>query len=412
MFNRRQFIQGASAMGVAGMAGLPLSAQAQLPAAMVDGKPSRLLLVMMNGGYAPMMTSAASFAGNTAAEMSFGFSNEGNQVGKPIQILDEISYDVESWGGLPQKAWDRFGCLGTVGASNHNSAHHFWKSPEGGLAQALAAGMGGNSPIKCARVGGVMGANDGTNVNGVALEPVSSLSSALATLNGVGDVLPKEHRPTMGKIIERTANTFTEEGFRNRVNLASALDGYGGLAASMAAPAVELNAAEIESAYAMAPGVGQKLKVAEGLFRSGVNVVAVGEGGGTYWDTHDDNDGSRSRGYFKLMEAGLATFCDRMLGRDDMNLTIVFVSEHSRIPLINNHGPHLSTIVISDNVVGGKSTGITDRGGLIPNADTTDGLSVKSWKAGIGELVGLSGSRNPWGEAPLHRRIMRHSVTT
>ena len=136
-----------------------------------------------------------------------------------------------------------------------------------------------------------------------------------------------------------------------------------------------------------------------------MNVVCVGEGGGTYWDTHDDNDASRTRSYFKLMESGLMKFCERMLGRDDMNLSIVFVAEHSRIPLINNHGPHLSTIVISDNVNGGASTGITDRGGLIPDAE--EKYPIQAWKAALGELVGLHGSRNLWGEAPQHRSVIK-----
>lgn len=404
MINRRRFIQGASALGVASVAGLPYQAQAQ---AMVNGKPSRLLLVMMNGGYAPMMTSASSFVGNSKAEMSFGFSTAEGQTGKPIGVLGDVSYDIESWGNLllNPKVRDRYACLGTVGASNHNSAHHFWKSPEGGLAQALASKMGGNAAIKAARVGGVIGANDGENVNGVALEPVSSLESALATLNGAGDVLPKEHRPIMGKVIERTQKRFANYGYQNRENLASILDGYNGLAASMTTPAAEVDAAEISGAYTMSGDLGQKLKVAEGLFRSGVNVVCVGEGDGTYWDAHDDNDGSRTRGYFKLMEPGLMTFCDRMLGRNDMNMTIVFVSEHSRIPLINNHGPHLSTIVISDNVVSGASTGVTDRGGLIPDAD--DDKPIKAWKAAIGEIVGLTNNNNPWGAAPQHRKIIK-----
>ena len=105
------------------------------------------------------------------------------------------------------------------------------------------------------------------------------------------------------------------------------------------------------------------------------------------------------------MKPGLAILCDRMLGRNDINVSIVFVPECSRIPLINNHGPHLSTIVISDNVISGASTGVTDRGGLIPDADKP----IKAWKAAIGEIVGLKGAANPWGSASQHRSIMKYS---
>jgi hypothetical protein len=103
----------------------------------------------------------------------------------------------------------------------------------------------------------------------------------------------------------------------------------------------------------------------------------------------------------------LSVFGERMLGRDDMNLTIVCMSEHSRIPLINNHGPHLSTIIISDNAIAGASTGVTDRGGLITDADAFK--PVQSWKACVGELVGLTGGANPFGAAPQHRSIIKYT---
>lgn len=403
MINRRQFVQGMGALGAASLTGLPSMANAQ---AMVNGKPSRLLLIMMNGGYAPMMTSAQSFMGNTAGEMSFGFGAGG---GKPFEKIGDITYDTTAWGGLTQTALDRFGCIGTVGASNHNSAHHFWKSPEGGLAQALASKMGGSSAIKAARVGGVIGANDGTDVGGVALEPVSSLESALATLNGAGDVITKTQRPIVGRMVDRTLARFDALGTQNRENLGSLLSGYEGYAASLKTPAAELSAADLNNAYSGITdqfGLGGKLKVAEGLLRSGVNVVCVGAGDGTFWDHHDDNTGDRTRDAFADMVPALNTFCDRMLGRDDMNMSIVFVSEHSRIPLISNHGPHLSTIVFSDNIIAGASTGITDRGGLIPDADTDK--PIKAWKAAIGEMVGLTGGDNPWGAAAQHRKLWKH----
>lgn len=406
MVTRRRFIQGVGALGAASlMGGLSTQAQAQ---AMVNGKPSRLLLIMMNGGYAPMMTSAESFAGNTAAEMSFGF---GAGISKPFGKIGDITYDLESWGTLTPTALDRLGCIGTVGASNHNSAHHFWKSPEGGLAQALASKMGGNAAIKCARVGSVIGANDGTDVGGVALEPVSSLESALATLNGAGDVITKEQRPIVGKMVDRTLERFESLGYQNRENLSSIISGYKGYSASLKTPAMEVSAADLNSAYSGITdqfGLGEKLKVAEGLLRSGVNVVCVGAGDGTFWDHHDDNTGDRTRAAFADMVLALNTFCDRMLGRNDMNMSIVFVSEHSRIPLISNHGPHLSTIVISDNIIAGRSTGITDRGGLIPDADTDK--PIKAWKAAIGEMVGLYGGDNPWGSAAVHRNLWKHTV--
>ncbi len=407
MLNRRQFIQGTGALTATSLLGMPQFSQAQ---AKVDGKPSKLLLIMMNGGYAPMMTSAESFKDNTKAQMSFGLSaNESNPMA--FAKFGDISYDLESWGELSKSALDRMGCIGTVGASNHNSAHHFWKSPEGGLAQALASKMGGNAAIKAARVGGVIGANDGTNVGGVALEPVSSLESALATLNGAGDVITKTQRPIVGKVIDRTLERFSSQGYQNRENLGSLIDGYKGLSASMKTPAAEVNAAELNSAYSGIRDqfdLGNKLKVAEGLMRSGVNVVCVGAGGGTFWDHHDDNQGMRTRAAFKDMVPALNKFCDRMLGRDDLNVSVVFVAEHSRIPLISNHGPHLSTIVFSDNIKAGASTGITDNGGLITDADSDK--PIKAWKAAIGEMVGLYNGDNPWGTAPQHRALWKHSV--
>lgn len=404
MINRRQFMQGVGALGATSILGAPSFSHAQ---ALVNNKPSRLLFVMMNGGYAPIMTSAASFAGNTAAEMSFGFGDGGNM---PFEQVGDVSYDTTAWGGISESIKTRLGCIGTVGASNHNSAHHFWKSAQGGLAQALASNMGGNAAIKAARVGSVIGASDGTDVGGVALEPVSSLESALATLNGAGDIITQDQRPIVGNMIDRTLSRFEDLGYQNRENLSSLISGYSAYSASLKTPAATVDADEISAAYSGITdqfGLGGKLKVAEGLLRSGVNVVCVGAGDGTFWDHHDDNDGSRSRSAFADMVPGLNAFCDRMMGRDDMNMSIVFVSEHSRIPLISNHGPHLSTLIVSDNVVAGASTGVTDRGGLIADADTDK--PIDAWKAAIGEMVGLYGADNPWGVATQHRSLWKYS---
>ena len=266
--------------------------------------------------------------------------------------------------------------------------------------------MGGSAAIKAAAVGPVIGAPGGS-VGGVALESVTDMSTALETLTGKGQLIAESDRPTMGRVIEEVARRTPDLADRHRSNLASLLDGYNSLVKSMTTPVEEVDEAEIQASYGAVDdhGLAGKLAICEALMRSGVNVVCTGEGAGTYWDTHDDNDGSRTRSYFAQMMRGLGLFCDRMLGREDMNVSIVFVSEHSRIPLINNHGPHLSTIVISDNVIGGKSTGVTDNGGLVLDAEQK---KVIHWKAAVGELVGLVGSNNPFGVAPMHRRIMRH----
>lgn len=394
MLNRRRFIQSASAMGAAGMVGLPQVSRA----AEVDGKRSALLLVMMNGGYAPIQTSARSFIDNTAAQMGFGCTSSN------ITINNQISYDTNTWGKLPQKAIDRLGAFGSIGASNHNSAKHFWEGAEGGLPQALAAAMGGPSAIKAAKVGDVTGAPGGS-VGGVSLEAVKDMGSALEALTGKGQVIAQDDRAIMGSVVEETHKRFEQLASQNPRNLSSLIDGYKNLVKSMTTPVAEVDQAEIKSAYTGTYSLNNKLAIAEALMRSGVNVVCVGEGAGTYWDTHDDNQGAKTRTYFDLMMPALSTFCDRMLGRDDMNVSIVFVSEHSRIPLINNHGPHISTITISDNVVGGRSTGITDNEGLIPDADRKP---VQAWKAAIGELVGLRNSDNPFGSAAQHRCIMKY----
>ena len=405
MMNRRQFIQGVGAVGATSLTGVPHLSHAQT---LLNGKHSRLLLVMLNGGYAPMLTSAASFAGNSAAEMSFGFGDGGNM---PFDVIGDVSYDLTCWGDISQSIKDRMACIGTVGASNHNSAHHFWLSAEGGLAQALASKMGGNAAIKAARVGSVIGAGDGSDVNGVSLQSVSSLESALATLNGTGDVITKTQRPIVGSVVDRTLARFEELGHQHRENLSSLLSGYSAYSASLQTPAAEVSAEDLNSAYSGITdqfGLGNKLKITEGLMRSGVNVVCVGAGDGTFWDHHDDNSGNKTRGAFADMVPALNVFGDRMLGRDDMNVSIVFVSEHSRIPLISNHGPHLSTLVISDNAVKGASTGITDRGGLIVDADSDK--PITAWKAAIGEMLGLYNADNPWGTAPQHRSLWRYGA--
>ena len=123
--DRRQFIHrlGIAGIGAAAAWSRPRSAYA----ATVDGKRSALLLIMMNGGYAPIQTSARSFIDNSAQQMSFGCTSAN------ISVRDEISYDTSTWGQLPSKALDRLGSIGSIGASNHNSAQHFWEGAQGGL---------------------------------------------------------------------------------------------------------------------------------------------------------------------------------------------------------------------------------------------------------------------------------------
>ena len=63
--------------------------------------------------------------------------------------------------------------------------------------------------------------------------------------------------------------------------------------------------------------------------------------------------------------------------------------------------------MISDNVVTGASTGVTDREGLISDADTDK--PVSAWKAAIGEMVGLYNADNPWGTALPHRKLWKYA---
>ena len=393
MLNRRQFIQGVSAVGAASLMGIPRIASAQ-----VDGKESVLLWIFMNGGYAPTQTSAASFIGN-APLVRFGCTADN------MTVRDEVSFLTANFGQLPEKALSRLACIGSIGASNHNSGKHFWEGSEGPTVQTLAAAMGGNAAIKAAKVGDVTGSPGGSS-RGVSLEQVNSMSTALETLTGKGQIILPDQRPIVGKLLNSSYLASKPLFDRNPNNLKALASGYENLINSMSSPVDEVNQAEITMAYAGAQdgGLSQKLGVAEALFRSGVKVVCVGEGAGTYWDTHDDNDGSRQKAYFSLMTPGLTTFCNRMLGTTKYNVTIAFVSEHSRIPLISNHGPHLSTIIISDNAIGGKSTGITDNEGLVYDADKKP---EKVWKAALGELCGLTGSANPFGSAAIHRKVIR-----
>ena len=193
---------------------------------------------------------------------------------------------------------------------------------------------------------------------------------------------------------------------QNQRGLSSLIDGYDTLVQSMINPSLEINIDDITQAYQMAGtsitnDFKTKLAAAEYLFRSGVPVACVGHGNGTYWDTHNDDSGTRQRQYFGEMMAGLQAFTSRMLGTPEYNVTIVFVSEHSRIPEISNHGPHLSSIVISDSAVGGASTGVTNNRGIIENAPPP-----KAFKSCIADLCGLKGADNPFGPNP-HAKIVK-----
>ena len=78
---------------------------------------------------------------------------------KNIGVLGEVSYDMIPFGQLPAVALERLACIGSTGASNHNSGKHFWTEDGASTPLQLALGMGGDAAIKAARIGDVSGSN-------------------------------------------------------------------------------------------------------------------------------------------------------------------------------------------------------------------------------------------------------------
>ena len=368
-----------------------------------SAKTSKVLLIGLHGGMSPFLGNAGAFAGT-------GWG------GRQVTTNGQVSWDTEVFGSLMAEAAPYFGVAGSLGSGSHDGAKNFWYV-NNNINQAfpvlLANAIGGNSTIKVAGVGP-------DRIPEQRYEQITNISSFLDL---VGNSTQQNQATTSSPNYQLQADLLLQAKKlsgtvidKSPTNLNSALLGITGVhenalmlvnnppSPEQPAP-VTVNPQAIMSDYGInSPVIGRdmasKLAAAEILLRTGVNVVSVvDEGGTSKWDTHDDNNGSRGRQLYSNIVDSLETFCRRMLGSSTMNVTVVLLSEHSRITEKSNHGPHTAVPIFSDRIVGGQSTGVTNSGGFILNRQPEQAL-----RALVADLamVGV----NPFGTHG-HSSLMR-----
>ncbi len=405
-FNRRDFVKSCSAMlGATVLGGFPNSAWAQ------SAKKSKVLLIGLPGGMSPFLGNAASFVGT-------GWG------GRAVTSNSEVSWDTQVFSPIMATAAPFFGVAGGLGSGSHDGAKNFWYENNDinkAFAVSLANAIGGTSPLKVAGVGP-------DRIPEQRYEQVTNISSFLQLIgnsvqqNTVPGATPASPNYKMEADLLKASKDLGDIILKNNLrSLNSASLGSSGIydlaqklvtnppLAAGTGPAatatVAVNPTAIMNDYGITSPIitgsmNSKLAAAEILLRSGLNVVSVVDAGGTSaWDTHDDNDGSRARTLYTAIVPALATFCRRMLGTPDMNVTIVFLSEHSRITEKSNHGPHTAVPIFSDSLFAGRSTGICNSGGFLANPQPEQTV-----RALVAELAKVS--VNPFG-ANTHSRLIR-----
>ena len=360
-----------------------------------NAKKSKVLLIGLHGGITPIL-------GNAAA-----FPNLGWMQGRTAAVNNEVSWDSQLFSSLMQTASPYFGVAGSMGTGSHDGAKLFWyenNQIQKCFPVMLADAIGGNSTLKVAGVGP-------DRIPEQRYNQVTDLASYLELVGdtvsqpGAGAPPPNYQRDSdIMKKIQEMGSGLIKNNELALNDLAGGVNAFSESAAQIAAnpPTAETAAPVVVNPNAIMADYGitstqiggdfnSKMAAAEVLLRTGVNVVTVVDAGGTSkWDTHDDNNGSRARGLYQNILGGLETFCRRMLGTEEYNVTIAFLSEHSRIVEKSNHGPHTAIPIFSDSIIGGRSTGQTDAGGFVQAPQP-----AQNFRALVADLAGVGA--NPFG---------------
>ncbi len=403
--NRRDLLKSTSALlGASMLGGFPTSILAQ------SAKKSKVLIIGLPGGMSPFLGNAASFAGT-------GWGN------RAVTSNGEVSWDTQVFAPLMAVAAPFFGVAGGLGSGSHDGAKNFWYENNDinkAFPVTLANAIGGTASLKVAGVGP-------DRIPEQRFEQVTNISTFLQLLgnstqtNTAPGTVPVQPNYRLEADLLKQSMDMGALAFKGSPrSLNSAMLGSTGIydmalklatnpppppTAGGTTTTVAVNPTAIMSDYGInspiiTGSMSSKLAAAEILLRSGLNVVSVvDEGGTSKWDTHDDNDGSRGRALYQAIIPALTTFCRRMLGTADMNVTIVLISEHSRITEKSNHGPHTAVPVFSDSIMAGRSTGICNSAGFLANPQPEQ--TVRALVADLAKVP-----VNPFG-ANTHTRLIK-----
>ncbi len=353
-FSRRFFLKGAAA-AMAGAVAYSTGFGPRLfrPArAAATGEKSAVLLLFLHGGYNALFCSADSFL--SAGSFNVTSSN--------IQRIgtSDLYVDKASFGTMPQNALTHMASIGVRhGLSSHDAARNaIWNMGAKSYPIMLASAMGGDAAIKYASVGDIRPYGANTPINGVSVQTINDLQSAL---DAMGDGAPDPSEPDRGIAAGALAGANSMSASaqaQNPGSLSSLFEGYGAVVDTLRKPVEAFDFADLKSAYGLGQstavkGLPAQLAAAELMIRAGANVVALIQGNPSNvqrWDSHGDSTGNGVRNRMNSMMGALNTWLTRSLSLPNANVVTVIFGDFSRSLPGSNHQPNLTATVIGKYV--------------------------------------------------------------
>jgi hypothetical protein len=239
----------------------------------------------------------------------------------------------------------------------------------------LADVMGGDSALKAVTLGDYPAYRTQPATNGVSLQRVTDLSSAIKAL-GAGVADPNAPDRAVAAAGLGAAQTVSQTQIqRNPRSLLSIDEAYkAGIATLNKPPPPPVTFPQIAQAYGLGTstavtGFASQLAGAEVMIRAaGSNVISVFDNGFVGWDFHQVSGGvsqnmifSRNRllgaGSFEDRMTPLRTFMNRMLNLPDRNVVVAITGDFVRLPN-GDHGDGVVTAVFGKYVKQGLSHGV------------------------------------------------------
>jgi hypothetical protein len=370
-FSRRSFLKGA---GAAGAAALVSGVRMPNALAQVTGERHVFVHVFMQGGYNALFPSAGSFMGDGTFGVSAGnVTNLGSDVIVDKSFFDGLSIANDNTHNTYLR--EHMGSVGVRhGSSDHDAgrAGYFMAGETSSGILKLAAAMGGDAPIKAARIGDMPLGNHAA-AGGVSLQNIADMNATIAVLKG-GDAL-EPRREVMPSATKQATAMSKGRLDKNPVNLRSDKEGRTALLATLekAPPQIDFNT--IPGFYGLA-GVPNGISLnnfdapmaaAELMVHAGANVICVTDN--FRWDTHTDTDGTAVRNQMnQRVYKGLRTFINRMMvqkvGIPNVRVTLVIGGDFSRSLPGSDHASVLSCSIIGDHIKTGATGTVNSQVGL------------------------------------------------
>lgn len=407
--SRRRFLKGA-AVAAGATLGARFGGRELLPEAhAATGERAHVVHIMFPGGYNALF---AGCADKYLSRGTFGVSNNSIQ-----RLNGGVFTDKETLGTMPKFALDHWAAVGC----RHGNTSHLGNGAERALLydgrasylNQLAKAMGGDSTLKSVHFGERMPYGPQPAFEGVSLQRVQDLKSAIGLLGNQAPDPSVPDRELEAAGLAAAGQLARGHLAKNPEALTSMTDGYEAAVATLqkpVPPTPPVTFDDIKAAYGL-DGTGIRrfpsmLAGAEVMIRAfNTNVISINEpdlGVLVHWDFHQVSGGRSLNGTYSrnLMRnriiGPLRTFLDRMLNLPDRNVVVVLNGDFVRIPN-GDHGDGTVVTVFGKYVKNTVSNPCNENSRFAPSTP-----GAKALWAAIASAAKVEGS--PFGASP-------HSIT-